>query len=225
VCRVIEQWCLHESKTDCLVLDYGGNILRHGPVDAIQIKDKKSGGEGDAPAKECPQCNAVVHAAVLICPDCGYEFPSPEKDQHEANAASEGILTGEIIDTAFDVQSVAYFVHTKRGADENDSRTMRIDYQVELNEFKTEWVCPEHTGWARKKFEKWWAERSNDPAPTDTEEAVQLADAGSLSMPSHIVVRKIGGERFERILRYTLSPEKPPAVGFAPETEYLRRPD
>ena len=30
---------LHPSKTDCLVLDFGGNILRHGPVDALQIKD------------------------------------------------------------------------------------------------------------------------------------------------------------------------------------------
>ncbi|GHT32584.1 hypothetical protein FACS1894214_4510 [Planctomycetales bacterium] len=210
---------LHESKTDCLVLDYGGNILRHGPVDAIQIKDKKSNGGGEAPAKECHQCNAIVHAAVVVCPDCGYEFPPPEKDKHEANAANEGILTGEIIDTAFDVQDVAYFVHTKRGADESDPKTMRIDYQVGLNEFKTEWVCPEHTGWARKKFEKWWAERSDDPVPETTEEAVHLADTGSLSMPSHIVVRKIGGERFERIVRYTLPPKKPPAVGFVPETD------
>lgn len=47
---------LHPSKTDCLVLDYGGNILRHGPVDAIQIRDKKHEGSGEPPAKECPQC-------------------------------------------------------------------------------------------------------------------------------------------------------------------------
>jgi len=58
---------LHESKTDCLVLDYGGNILRHGPVDAIQIKDKNGKGAGDAPAKECPKCQLIVHAAVAVC--------------------------------------------------------------------------------------------------------------------------------------------------------------
>ncbi|NLE59575.1 MAG: DNA helicase, partial [Planctomycetes bacterium] len=42
---------LHPDKADCLVLDYGGNILRHGPVDAIRIVDREVGGGGDAPAK------------------------------------------------------------------------------------------------------------------------------------------------------------------------------
>jgi DNA repair protein RadD len=59
---------LHESKQDCLVLDYGGNILRHGPVDAIQIVEKQEKGGGTAPAKECPECLALIH----VCPDCGY---------------------------------------------------------------------------------------------------------------------------------------------------------
>ena len=209
---------LHETKTDCLVLDYGGNILRHGPVDAVQIKDKKQGEPGEAPAKECPKCNSVVHAAVSVCPDCGYAFPPPERQPHEASAASEGILTGEIIDTEYDVSCVSYFTHTKRGALETDPRTLRIDYQIGLNEFKSEWVCPEHSGWARKKFEKWWAERSNDPPPVNTDEAVKFAIAGSLAAAKKIVVRKIGGERFERIIKYSL-PEKPPAVGCLQETD------
>lgn len=207
---------LHRTKTDCLVLDYGGNILRHGPVDAVQIKDKKSGGSGEAPAKECPKCHSIVHAAITVCPDCAYEFPPPDKETHEANAASKGILTGEIIDTEYDVQDVNYYTHTKRGAEENVPKTMRIDYQVGWNEFKSEWVCPEHKGWARNKFEKWWAERSNDDVPESAEEAVRFAEAGSLSKPSCIVVRKIGGERFERIIRYILPEEKPSAVGDVP---------
>jgi DNA repair protein RadD len=175
---------LHESKSDCLVLDYGGNILRHGPVDAIQVRDKRSNGNGDAPSKECPQCSTIVHAAVKVCCDCGYEFPPPERERHEANAANEGILTGEIIDTDWEVQSVYYFVHMKHGADENTPKTMRIDYQVGSNEFKSDWVCPEHAGWARRKFENWWMERSNDTIPKSTEEAVCFAEAGSLLMPS-----------------------------------------
>jgi DNA repair protein RadD len=44
---------LDPSKENCLVLDFGGNILRHGPVDALEIKDRASG-NGEAPAKECP---------------------------------------------------------------------------------------------------------------------------------------------------------------------------
>jgi len=50
---------LHPGKTDCLVLDFGGNVLRHGPVDAIRLADPESHGNGEAPAKECLACYAV----------------------------------------------------------------------------------------------------------------------------------------------------------------------
>ena len=203
---------LHESKTDALVLDYGGNILRHGPVDAIQIKDK-SKGTGEAPAKECPKCLLIVHAAVSVCPECSFEFPPPQRDAHETTASNEGILTGEVTDTEYEVTEVYYHGHTKRGAAENDPRTMRIDYRVGFNEYKSEWVCPEHSGWAKTKFEKWWSDRSNDPPPDTVDLAVKLADAGSLAIPKSIIVRKIGGEKFDRIIRYTLPPDKPPAIG------------
>ena len=39
------------GKADCLVLDFGGNVLRHGPVDAIRVTEVNNG-NGDAPAKE-----------------------------------------------------------------------------------------------------------------------------------------------------------------------------
>ena len=202
---------LHETKTDCLILDYGGNILRHGPVDAIQVKDKSGKGSGDAPVKECPKCQLMVHAAVAVCPECGYEFPPPERETHDGSASHEGILSGEITDTEYDVQTVFYGVHVKRGAGEDDPRTMRVDYQVGFNDIKSEWVCPEHAGWAQKKFEKWWTERSHDPVPDNAEYAVRIAKAGGLAAPEKIVVRKIGGERFERIIKYTLE-EKPHSV-------------
>ncbi len=211
---------LHPSKTDCLVLDYGGNILRHGPVDAVQIKEKSGKGGAGAPAKECPNCQSIVHAAVTVCPDCGFAFPPPERDVHETTASNEGILTGEIVDTEYDVRAVRYGVHTKRGAGEHDPRTLRVDYEVGFNEYHSEWVCPKHSGWARKKFEKWWKERSNDPPPDDAAYAVKLAEAGSLSIPTSIVVRKVGGERFGRIVRYAPA-DKPHSVSenFGPDEQ------
>lgn len=76
------------GKEDCLVLDYGGNILRHGPVDAIkpEKKAKKDGASEKKPrAKKCPKCSTAVPAAELECPTCGYTwrdesnfFPCPE---------------------------------------------------------------------------------------------------------------------------------------------------
>jgi DNA repair protein RadD len=163
----------------------------------------------------------MVHAAVSVCPDCGFEFPPQEKGACDETASNEGILTGEVTDTEYDVEEVQYHTHTKRGADESAPRTVRVDYQVGFNEYKSEWVCPEHSGWARQKFEKWWSDRSNDPPPGTADQAVRLADAGSLAIPTGIIVRKVSGEKFDRIIKYALPSEKPPAVGDLTETTSL----
>ncbi|MFO0492448.1 MAG: helicase-related protein, partial [bacterium] len=85
---------LHPGKTDCLVLDFGGNVLRHGPVDAIRIATDDRG-DGEAPAKECPNCQALIAAGYQTCPQCGHKFPEPNRQQHEAKASTEGILSGQ----------------------------------------------------------------------------------------------------------------------------------
>ena len=202
---------LHPGKIDALILDYAGNILRHGPVDAITIRDRSASNGGEAPAKECPECRAVIHAAYSTCPDCGFEFPPPENSKHEASASGEGILTGEVIDTEYDVEDVYYSVHTKRGADDDAPKTMRVTYRVGLNDYQSEWVCPEHSGWARQKFEDWWRARSNDSLPTTAQKAVDIAEAGGVAATREITVRKVTGDPFDRIIDYRLG-EKPEPV-------------
>jgi len=199
---------LDPSKADCLVLDFGGNILRHGPVDALQIQDRASGG-GEAPAKECPECQAVIHAAYATCPECGHEFPPPEREKHDHQASTAGILSGEVTETEYTVSEVYYSVHHKRDAPPEHPRTMRIDYRCGFNDYHSEWVCPEHTGYARGKFEAWWRARSNEPFPNTADEAVELAEAGSLAPTSAITVRSVAGEKFDRITDYQLGPIPP----------------
>src|SRR5690606_27274762 len=159
---------------------FGGNILRHGPVDALQVDDRAAG-SGETPAKECPQCQAVIHAAYSVCPECGYEFPPREREKHEREASTAGILSGEVTETQYAVSEVYYSVHHKRDAPPEHPRTMRIDYRCGFNDYHSEWVCPEHTGYARQKFEAWWRARSNEPFPNSAEEAVALAEAGALA--------------------------------------------
>ena len=90
---------LHPGKKDCLVLDFGGNVLRHGPVDEIRIRERRSNGNGDATAKECPDCQALIAAGYAVCPCCGYEFPPPDRQQHDAKASEARILSGQVTDT------------------------------------------------------------------------------------------------------------------------------
>ena len=196
---------LHPDKENCLILDFGGNIMRHGPVDAITIKEPGKG-NGEAPAKKCPDCNSVIHAAYHTCPDCGYIFPQRDKDKHDSKAATTGIISGQVDYTDYDVKAVFYSVHIKRGADPEDPKTMRVEYCVGFNHYISEWVCPEHTGYARNKFEAWWKKRSNVPSPDTAQEAVNLANDGALAKPSKIIVKSIAGEKFDRIVDYELNP-------------------
>jgi DNA repair protein RadD len=198
------------GKSDCQVLDFGGNVLRHGPVDAIRI-DEVSNGSGDAPAKECPECYALIAAGYAVCPECGHTFPPPDRQQHDRQASTAGILSGQATDTEHPVRDAFYGVHVKRGAGEDHPRTMRVEYQVGWQQYFSEWVCFEHGGYARAKAEAWWRRRSDDPMPNTVAEAVELAQAGSLAPTLAITVRTVTGEKYDRIVNHTLG-NKPPSV-------------
>ena len=116
---------MYPGKSDCLVLDFGGNVLRHGPVDAIKVTEPGAG-DGEAPAKECPLCHAVIAAGYAVCPECGHEFPERQVPQHEARASDAAILTGQVTQAEYPVREVSYSVHTKRDAPPDAPRTVRV---------------------------------------------------------------------------------------------------
>lgn len=152
---------IHESKKDCLVLDYAGNIARHGPIDAIQIRDKSEGsGDGEAPIKCCPECESIVHASVRECPDCGFEFPPPAL-KVEKHASKAAILSKDYEPEWRKVDRVTYSRHPGK---DGKPDTMRVDYFDDSGLFPvkvaSEFVCVFHPlGWAKTKAEKWWNDR------------------------------------------------------------------
>jgi len=184
---------LHPEKQDCLVLDFGGNVMRHGPIDQIKVAER-GGGTGPAPSKECPECRSIVAAGYAKCPDCGYQFPPPDRTKHDAKASGAGILSGQVTTTPFAVNEVYFSVHLKRGAPEDAPRTMRVDYQVGWRDYKSEWICFEHTGYARRKAVAWWKQRSPDPVPETAERAVEIAQAGGVASTKAITVRAVAGD-------------------------------
>ncbi len=201
---------LHPGKQNCLVLDFGGNALRHGPVDQLRMPDAPGRGSGEAPAKECPECHAVIAAGYARCPECGYEFPPPERQKHDARASNAGVLSGQFTDTEYEVLDIRYSVHTKRDAPPEAPKTMRVDYQIGMFTWQSEFICFEHTGYARQKAEQWWRKRSPDPIPDTAERAVEIAEAGGVAWTEKIVVRTVAGEKYDRIVGYTLGPMPEP---------------
>jgi superfamily II DNA or RNA helicase len=72
---------VHSEKTDCLVLDHGGNVKRHGffeddPEWTLDITTKDPGTAGTRPTIECPKCSAIYRGGK--CRQCGYE-PTPKE--------------------------------------------------------------------------------------------------------------------------------------------------
>ena len=195
------------GKTECLVLDYGHNIERHGPIDMIKVKEPGQGGGGPL-AKVCPQCQAIVNLPVMLCPECGYQWPrkEPERKSHEATAAKVGILSGEVTVEKFPVQRTSYQVWEKRGAPPDAPKTVRITYDVDYLTHYSEWLCPEHTGYARRKFEKWWREHAHPdcPMPNTADEVCEHDFAGMIREVKEITVRFVSGQKYPEITGYEL---------------------
>lgn len=74
---------IDEGKEQFRVIDMGSNIKEHGfwddPRDWYLQKKENIKKKGTAPVKDCPQCEALVHASSPVCPHCQYLFPKKIK--------------------------------------------------------------------------------------------------------------------------------------------------
>ncbi len=185
--QIVGRGCrLAPSTANCLVLDFAGNIARHGPIDAVKPKGPKGGAEGDdeAPTKVCPECNSIVHAAVRLCPDCGHVFPLPELKIVPRASALQVVSSGR--PSWLPVTRVSYARHDKPGK----PPSLRVEYWCGINTH-SEWVCLEHGGYAKQKAADWWARRvPGVPLPGSVDAA--LAVVCQLRPPKAIAVRPSG---------------------------------
>lgn len=185
---------VHESKSDCIVLDFGENIKRHGSIDRIRAKRivqaarekvEAEAKEKQVDVKECPKCEVLNLETVLEC-ECGYVFPV--EGRHNSQSESTLAIVGKTPPQVFDVIEVQYSKWSK--PDKPD--TMRVDYRVSQNGKEamfglSEWVCFDHTGYARTKAESWWKFRSNVRLPETTADAITMATLGAVAEPWKVV--------------------------------------
>lgn len=175
------------GKKNCMILDFAGNVARHGPVDEVQpwVPGKKKGGE--APTKVCPDCKTIVHAAKLECPECGHLFPA-RKPKHDPTASELAILSPDVqAIKEYPITDVRYSRHSKTGKPDS----MRVTYMSGWLAAANEWICFEHGGYATQKAHAWWKRRSwSLDVPATTAEALSLAH--TLDKPSSIVVNTRG---------------------------------
>jgi DNA repair protein RadD len=176
------------GKTNCLVLDFGENTSRFGPIDKIKPKSKSKGG-GEAPIKECPNCQSIIFAGLRVCPDCGNEFIFLGSTI-ASTAAADALLSTQSAPPPppewLTVSNVAYSLHAKPGK----PTSMKVRYRCGMT-WHSAWWCFNHTGYARMQAERMWQQCGGGlPIPATTEEALGRTD--ELVMPSRILVKQDG---------------------------------
>ena len=169
-----------EGKTDCLVLDFGENCLRHGFIDRVKPKDKSAGaGEGTAPVKMCEACQTMCFAAALQCHVCGHEFPPPTLN-HNSNSYSGAMLSSQVKAEWVDVDSVLYHRHRKAGKPDS----VKVTYYAGLRSVN-EWLCPDHGGYAASRYQ---ARRSLLSSGADTTDEA-MDECHFWNWPSRIKIK------------------------------------
>lgn len=183
------------GKKDCLVLDFGENIRRHGALDAVDYGQKSAKRQAGGllpgePGKECPGCGEKVAPATKIC-SCGFRFPV----NHEDEAAADQVL---VKPQRYVVEEVSFARHKKKGGGPDNPDTLRVDYVCRpeeggnMVEKISEWVCLAHpAGFAYHKACLWWQARSLIPVP-DIDGAIAWWKRGAVAEPQTITAIREG---------------------------------
>ena len=190
---------LHEGKSDCLILDFGGNIQRHGPLDSESygVDSVKESTGGEAPYKPCPACEKENLLAARECIECGFLFPVDVSPKHEAKAD----IAASIVEPDpewVEIDREEWSIHVKRGT---DSRTLRVDYfrGNMPREVASEWVCLEHDGFAFQKAIHWWNTRTYAEPPLSIDEAIEAFDLGMVNQT--LAIEVVAEGKYTRVKR------------------------
>lgn len=198
---------LHESKENCLVLDFSGNTERHGPIDCLRGWSTKTGGaskkdDAEPGGKPCPNCREIIPASARECRECGHVFPAPEI-KHLTKPSNASILSPS---EPWEVQisDVAVDVHRKEGKPDSLRVTYYATSALDSRSYR-EYICLAHGGYAEEKARRWWVRRFGDPVPKTANEAIAsnmfLADELG-NMTQSIKVKQVG--KYTEITHVTL---------------------
>ncbi len=177
-----------EGKTNCLILDFAGNVRRHGPVDSVDPKSKAAAKPGNVAAKACPECDELVALNAYECPSCGYAWPRPApKPKHASTADAVPVLsTGQ---SWIEVTHTSFRIHYKRN-DPSAPPSLCVSYLCGLSIYD-EYISLQRDGYARARAEKWWFAMGGEaPAPATVAEALDRTD--EIGRPFEIAIYRNG---------------------------------
>ncbi len=163
-----------EGKRDCLVLDFSGNIERHGPIDKIEVREARNGPKaGKAPVKVCQECREVTHLSAKECSACGAPFPERKIANHNSRADGRAIVGPN--EPNFRTHNVTEHRFIRRVGKKGPY--LRVEYQCGLRCFHENVFFESKNAWAQKKARHWWKEHigTDVPVPNTVDEAIKAS--------------------------------------------------
>jgi len=155
-----------EFKKTFTIIDMGGNAATHGDwCDKHNWEylfwNPPKKGEGVAPVKDCPQCMRILHIKIMVCPECGHEFPPPkpkiEEELSEFILVTKNTSVLDIIhECRFNQEYRAFFILAEAFARElkytnKDLNQEKFIFTLGLLQDKHREWC-----WAKgKKYDQW----------------------------------------------------------------------
>ena len=141
------------KKESCVLLDFGTNVQRLGmidDIDPVQTKTVFNTVKSPPPVKECPKCHALIHARVMKCPACEYDFGIDGEGNgfnHGATAYSGPVMTDQIRPFLVDVKDIWVSKHAKPGK----TPSVKISFFDSMEREYPVWACVSHSGYAGEK--------------------------------------------------------------------------
>jgi len=169
---------IHPDKKDCMILDFGDNIKRHGVLSDLNIKKDKEKRKTIA-AKACPKCETMCSIAVKICPNCRYHFKAEEVDPNHKDKASDLSPTQKIQKWKSEVRTRTLRRHVSAAR----NVSMKVTYALFDGMYIDEYVPFESPNeWARTNAERWWRYRTgNYDCPKKVDDAIKRITYGEFT--------------------------------------------
>jgi DNA repair protein RadD len=183
------------GKANCRLLDFGNNVARHGPINAIRLRPQGARHDAEAAAdrvRVCPRCDEINEITAAICISCGMQMIKPRVSVIQSLEA-----TAPAIDAAA-AQPRWVRVHAMRGGvHDKPGRppSFRLRYATE-NGWVSQFLALEHEkSGARWYAGKAWTRLSRTPGappPANARDAYQRFVAGELREPRRLRIERDG---------------------------------
>jgi DNA repair protein RadD len=184
---------VHPGKAECRVLDFGGNIFRHGPINDITLRKAGERHEAERAAARiriCSRCEEVNAVAAIVCSCCGTRLVKSNDEKLDAVESALEVIGGDKQNRAR-VLGMQGHVHHKPAS----PPSFRLIYHTDCG-LVSDFLAFQHPRLGARWYAgNKWRQLSGAPQlppPVSAQEAEARFRLGELRQPVRVLVERDG---------------------------------